>query len=133
MRNEKRIIKKSSGSKGRLSNAAESGKRTAKARHGRATNGDGESVLVIEGEFTAAQKKDIFALIESTGLRATRKNPKQTVDLIEEGAKSIVVFVSDNHLALALGKALHRSHKGGELTITWSHDDEPVRVHWMKK
>ena len=133
MGNQKRIIKKSSGSRGRQRPASETGKRAANAHFGRAQGSDGESRLLIDGSFSDAEKKQIFALIEAAGLAATRRDRNATIDLIEEKRGSITVWVSDNHLALALGKKLHSARKGGELTITWSHDDKPVFVHWRKK
>lgn len=134
MPHDKRIIKKSSGSKGRLRPASETGKRGQPLqRSARSMPHGGESALVIAGPLTAAERKEILALVEAEGHRETRRDAKKTIDLIEERIDGITVYVSDSHLALALGKKLHRSRKGGELTITWSHEDKPVRVHWAKR
>lgn len=130
---KKSMITKLSGPKGRQRLASEGDKRAVMAHFGRAQGKDGESKLLIDGAFSDAEKKEIFALIEAAGHRATKKDPKATIDLIEEKRGAITVYVSTNHLALVLGKKLHSARKGGELTITWSHDDMPVFVHWRKK
>jgi len=133
MSNQNRILSKSSGSKGRSRPASEGGKRAALSRGGKMQGRDGESKLLIDGAFSAAEQKEILAVVEAAGHRATKRDPKATIDLIEVKSSGITVYVSNNHLALALGKQLHSARKGGELTITWSHDDKPVFIHWRKK
>ena len=132
MASQKRIIQKSQANTGRVRPGSEKGKRSAKQRPNRAMAHGGDSALVIDGQFSASEKKEIFAIIESHGLKAARRNPDSHIDRIDEKAGRISVFVTDNHLALELGKAVHAARKGGHLTITWSHDDKPVFVHWQK-
>ena len=130
----KRVIVKSSGSKGRVPSAAEAGKLQAKVRAQAVKNVErGDSVLAIDGKFSPQARQDLFAHIDAAFRRFKARNPKAAIDKLEEGRGRITLYVSDAHLALALGKQLHRAHKGGHLTITWSHDDVPVYVHWAAK
>lgn len=134
MAHAKRIIKKESGSKGRVRNASETGKRGQPLqRSSKVMPHGGSSSLVINGALSLADRKEIFSLIEAEGLAASRRDPSKRIEHMVVKSGSTTIFVSDPHLALALGKKVHRARKGGELTITWSHDDMPVRVSWAKK
>lgn len=134
MPHAKRVIKKSLGSKGRSRSASETGKRGQPLqRSGRSMAHGGSSALVITGRFSADERREILALLDSEVSRESRRDGSKRVEGVEEKGGRIAFYVSDNHLALALGKKLHRSRKGGELTITWSHDDKPVRVSWEKR
>jgi hypothetical protein len=126
-----RIISKRSGSEGRTRPAAEKGKKQALVRSGaRANIEKGDSLLAIDAKFTPDARKEVFAILDAALARAKKKDLRASIHRVEEKGARINVYTSDNHLALALGKQLHSARKGGELTITWSHDDKPVYVHW---
>lgn len=89
--------------------------------------------LVIEGIPSIEAKSEILSLIRNASNRAQAKDPMERVMRIEEQGKKMMVYVSENQLAVGLGKQLHSAMKGGTLTITWSDVDKPVRVHWIMK
>ena len=86
--------------------------------------------VVLEG-LNAAEKADVLGLVRHTGAKGPR-DPNDRVLKIEDTKKGLRILTAENRLALSIGKRVHRSHKGGTLTITWSPGDMPVRVHWKK-
>jgi hypothetical protein len=86
--------------------------------------------VVLEG-LNAAEKADVRGLIRHTGARGPR-DPNDRVIKIEDTKNGLRILTAENRLALSIGKRVHRSRKGGTLTITWSPGDMPVRVHWKK-
>lgn len=89
--------------------------------------------LIIEGVPSLEAKSEILNVIRNASKRAQTKDPMERVLRIEEQGKKMMVYVSENQLAVGLGKQLHSAMKGGTLTITWSDVDKPVRVHWVMK
>lgn len=86
--------------------------------------------VVLEG-LTAAEKTEVLALVRHTGGTGPR-DPGDRVVRVEDGAKGLRILTAENRLAVSIGKRVHRSHKGGTLSITWSPGDMPVRVLWKK-
>ena len=87
--------------------------------------------VVIEG-LSAAEKAEVLGLVRHTGGTGPR-DPGDRVVRIDDGKKELRIYTAENRLAVSIGKRVHRSHKGGTLSITWSPGDMPVRVHWTKK
>ncbi len=88
--------------------------------------------ITLDGEFAPKEKEEILALVRNIGKRAMKRDPEDRVVRIAEAGGAIKIFTSDNQLAVAIGKQIHDARKGGELRITWSRTDLPVRVHWTK-
>jgi len=86
--------------------------------------------VVLEG-LNEAEKADVLGLVRHTGAQGPR-DPGDRVVKIEDTKKGLRILTAENRLALSIGKRVHRSRKGGTLTITWSPGDMPVRVHWKK-
>lgn len=89
---------------------------------------NGEVILV---GLTADEKKDVLGMIRHTGATGPR-DPDDRVLRIEDGKKGLRILTSESHLAVSIGKRVHRARKGGTLSITWAPDDVPVRVLWQK-
>ncbi len=88
--------------------------------------------VVLDGEFSPTEKVEILGLIRNVGKRAIARDPMDRIVRIAESGGAVRAYTSENQLAVAIGKQVHRSHKGGKLTITWSEGDKLVRVHWTK-
>lgn len=102
------------------------------ARYGkRPTAPAGWNGEVILSGLTAEEKKEVLGLVRHTGATGPR-DPDDTVLRIEDGKSGLRILTSESHLAVSIGKRVHRSRKGGTLTITWAPDDVPVRVLWQK-
>ncbi len=78
-------------------------------------------------------RDEVLAQIRNISKRATARDPQtRLLKILDKGGK-IYVYTSENQLAVAIGKEVHASHKGGTLSITWSDEDKPVRVLWRTK
>jgi hypothetical protein len=88
--------------------------------------------VTLEG-VPAANREDVLSQVRAIAKRAAVRDPQSRVLKIIEKAGKMLVYTSENQLAAAIGKEVHDAHKGGQLTITWSDDDKPVRVTWKAK
>lgn len=88
--------------------------------------------VILEGAMTAKEKAEILGLVRHTGATGPRDEDDRVVR-IEDGKRGLRILTSESHLAVSIGKRVHRSHKGGTLSIAWAPDDTTVRVHWTKK
>lgn len=87
--------------------------------------------LVIDGLKDSLLRDQVIALVRNVGKRASRRDPQaRIIGITKMGPRRLRVLTSENQLAVAIGKQLHAAHKGGELTVTWSAEDKPVRVTW---
>jgi hypothetical protein len=88
----------------------------------------GELTLVgLRGD--AARQEALGALRGEVRRIEGRQRKALLVSISKQGGK-ITVRTSTGQMALALGKHLYRSRKGGRLSVTWSDSDVPVRVEW---
>lgn len=95
---------------------------------GRVVNFGGE--VTARGEFGRDEKQELLALVENLGAAQAAKDSCDRIVRVKSTREGFVVQTSKPHLAVAIGKKLHRARKGGELTVTWSDRDLPVRVVW---
>lgn len=105
------------------------------AVHGPAGGKSGlfEGELTLDGLVGAKEKAEILATVRNAAKRAQKRDPLSRVVAIDDRGERVVVTVTENQLAVALGKAVDASHKGGKLRISWSSQDLPARVHWTRK
>ncbi len=87
--------------------------------------------VMIEGVSDPAELKEIKNLALNAAKRAAKRDPEDRVVKVIDGPGSLDIYTSENQLAVAIGKQIHQARKGGELTITWSKTDKPVRVRWQ--
>lgn len=87
-------------------------------------------LVTISGTFVPTIKQEIVNLIHNQEKKESLRNPLARIMSlnIKEG---ITVETTTENLALAIGKALHRSHDG-TLDISFAQDDKMVRVHWHR-
>lgn len=88
--------------------------------------------LVIQAVLTATEKKDILGLIRHTAATGPR-DPADQVMEIKDTPTGMRIRTTENHLAVAIGKKVDRSHKGGKLTIVWPSDAHMSRVTWKRE
>jgi hypothetical protein len=84
--------------------------------------------LVISGDMDDRLRREIMNMVRNTVTGRTGRTAKAAEVRTEKDR--IVVRTAEGQPAIALGKRLHRAHKGGRLKITWTDDASPVRVHW---
>lgn len=86
--------------------------------------------LILTGlKGTSAREEALNALQGEVRRIEGRHQKAQLLSISQQGSK-ITVRTSTGQMALALGKHLYRSRKGGRLSVTWSDSDVPVRVEW---
>lgn len=96
---------------------------------GKVVNFGGE--LTVIGKFGRQEKKELLQLVENIGDQRSAKNEEDRILSIKRKKDGFLVYTAKPNMAVAIGKKLHRARKGGELTITWSHFDLPVRAVWI--
>ncbi len=84
--------------------------------------------VTLKGEFSPEEQAELLRLVRNVGKRATKRDPQDRIIHIDSSGTSVKIFTTENQLAVSIGKQIHRARKGTTLTITWSHDDKPVRV-----
>ncbi|MEY4744815.1 MAG: hypothetical protein RL272_760 [Candidatus Parcubacteria bacterium] len=104
----------------------------AAARYGKRPSSPGgwNGEVVLTG-LTAAEKEEVLGMVRHTGGTGPR-DPEDRVIRVEDRKNALRILTSESHLAVSIGKRVHRARKGGTLTITWAPDDMPVRVAWKK-
>jgi len=88
--------------------------------------------VVVTGGYTVMELGELVRAARNAGKRAQRRDPEDRILSIETVPGGVRIRTSENQLAVSIGKQLHRARKGAKLTITWSHDDKPVRVRLEK-
>lgn len=84
--------------------------------------------VILKGDFTDEERAELLRLVRNVGKRAVQRDPQDRIVRIDSTRAAMKIFTSENQLAVSIGTQLHRARKGTTLTITWSHDDKPVRV-----
>lgn len=92
-----------------------------------------EGQLTLDGLSDPKEKAEILATCRNFGTRANRRDPEDRVLSIDDRGERVVITTSENQMAVGMGKAVDSSHKGGTLKITWSREDLPARVFWIRK
>lgn len=85
--------------------------------------------LVIEG-VGKGERETFLALLESVINGLVRRKPNSETSVQVGSGGKVTVQSNDANLAVSLGRRLHRSRKGGRLTVTYTDADAPVRVNW---
>jgi hypothetical protein len=88
--------------------------------------------VVLEGPFADGEREEVLSLVRNVGARATKRDPQDRIVRIDADGAALRVYVTENQLAVSIGKQVDRARKGGSLEIVWSKDDKPVRVIWKK-
>lgn len=90
---------------------------------------EAEGVLELDGFVSAGQKQEILKLLKNAGERATERDPLDRIFTSEDLGKKVMVYTTENQLAISLGKQVTRAFNG-ELDISSSKDADIVRVKW---
>jgi len=95
---------------------------------GTALEFSGELTLVgLKGD---SVRQEILNALRGEVRRIEGRHQKAELLSISQVGSKIIVRTSTGQMALALGKHLYRARKGGQLSVTWSDSDVPVRVEW---
>jgi len=90
---------------------------------------EAEGILELSGFVSADQKKEILNLIKNAGRRATERDPLDKIFKITTSGKSVVVYTTENQLAMGLGRQVRQAF-GGDINIATASEEDIVRVRW---
>jgi hypothetical protein len=88
-------------------------------------------LVSITGTFFPTIKSEIVNIIHNHEKKEAIRNPLARIMSLNKKDNTIVVETTSDNLAIAIGKALERSH-GGELNIQFGNDEQTARVNWHR-
>ena len=88
-------------------------------------------VVTLSGPYLATHKAEILNTIRHQEAKSREKNPIGRIMEIKEDGGRITVTTTEDKLAQKLGREVYKSQKG-VLHYQWSHDQNLVRVEWMR-
>ena len=91
---------------------------------------EAEGVLELAGFVSEGQKQEILGLLKNAGQRAAERDPLDRIFAWDDAGKKIVVYTTENQLAISLGKQVKRAFNG-ELDISSSKNADVVKVKWQ--
>jgi len=86
-------------------------------------------VVLIGGDFGAAEKDEYLHLIDHAAKAEAADHPVERIMDIEEEDGSLVVTTTSVHLARRIGEALQRAHRG-RLDVNYGDAERFVRVYF---
>ena len=87
--------------------------------------------VMIKGEFLAAHRDEIIALITSKEDREKAEHPLQRIIAIEDVREGLQVTTTESQLARGIGEALHDAYNG-DLKLRYSRDENLLRAIWKR-
>jgi len=88
--------------------------------------------VTIKGEFFAAHRDEIVALITDHEKKEKSERPLQRIMAIEEKKDgNVEITTTDSQLARGIGEALHEAYKG-DLKLKYSRDENLLRATWKR-
>ena len=88
-------------------------------------------MVLITGTFFLTIKNEVINIIHNYEKKEAIRNPLARIMSLNQKNNTIVVETTSDNLAIAIGKALERSH-GGELNIQFGNDEQIARVNWHR-
>jgi hypothetical protein len=85
----------------------------------------------ISGPFAHEHRDEILARARHVEERERAEHALQRIMAVKDEGDEIVVTTTDEHLAHAIGTALHDAFKG-ELHAPWAQKGELMRVRWQR-
>ncbi len=89
-----------------------------------------EGIVYLQS-IPAEEKKELLRHIANIGERAKERDAEDAIVKIEEQGNDILVYTSENQLAVSIAKQIAKARKGGMLEIKFSKSEDAVRVYWM--
>lgn len=86
-------------------------------------------VVLVGGEFDAAEKDEYLRLIEHAAKAESGTHPMERIMDIDDEDGSLVITTTGVHLARRIGEALQHAHRG-KLDFRYSESEQFVRVYF---
>ncbi len=88
--------------------------------------------LTLRGEFFAAHREEILAMLHSREAREKESRPLQRImDVETKRDGTVEVTTTDSHIARTLAEAVHSAYKG-DLKLRYSRDENLLRASWKR-
>ena len=87
--------------------------------------------LTAGGSFFLEHKAEILRLINHEESKEKGQHPLSRIMKIDDKDDGVLVSTTDTHLARRIGDALRHAYQG-ELTMSYSEDQQFVRLHWVR-
>jgi hypothetical protein len=99
----------------------------------RRTTGVPHGFVHVDGEFVRTHRQDIVHLLKNEAARAAEDNPlAQIASWYDNGhADDVLITTTTEHLAIRLGRALHKAYDGRVL-YGISHENKLAHVWWHR-
>ncbi|MHB8056687.1 MAG: BCAM0308 family protein [Desulfuromonadaceae bacterium] len=88
-------------------------------------------IVSLSGSYFTEHKTEIENQIHNTAEEEFIKNPLGRVMEAVYENNGVTITTTDEKLTEKIGRSVFKSH-AGELSITWSDADSPVRVSWSR-
>jgi len=87
--------------------------------------------LTLAGDFVAAHRADILAIVRHQEEAEKKEHPLNRVMGIEETADRIIVTTTDIHLPRRIAEAVKRTFRG-KLVLQFDEDAYSARIDWRR-
>ncbi|RII25549.1 MAG: hypothetical protein CXR31_13290 [Geobacter sp.] len=88
-------------------------------------------IITLSGDYLLQHVEEILNIIKNVEAKSRAKNPLGRIMEIQQERDVMTIGTTVDKLAQKLGQEIYKAHKG-ELHYQWSHDQEFVRVSWMR-
>jgi len=88
-------------------------------------------LVSLGGDYLRAHRTEILDLVRDVEAREKAEHPIQRILGVEEQEDGLLVSTADQHLARAIGEALHHAHHG-VLDYHYVEEDARLRVRWTR-
>jgi len=85
----------------------------------------------LSGDYLCAHRDEILSLVRDVEAREKAEHPIQRILDVEEQEGGLLVSTADQHLARAIGEAVHHAHHG-VLDYHYVEEDARLRVRWTR-
>ncbi len=87
--------------------------------------------VVLKGEFLSSHREEIENLVKNVEKREVERYPLDRIMEFKKDENEFEIKTTSEHLALAIGKAVHRSF-GGEIEYFFRDQEKHVEVLWKR-
>ncbi|GEM_PF-3481752 len=89
-----------------------------------------EGILELTGFQSADQRAQIKSLLENANRRANERDPQDKIFKWETKGSTIILYITENQLAMSLARQVRRAF-GGDISIATASEEDIVRVKWL--
>lgn len=88
--------------------------------------------VVLEGSFLQQKKDEILRILRNVEEQEKSRRPLSRIMWIEDNGDALRVYTTSEHLAVTLGRAVHRAYQG-EISMDFADGQKFARVLWRRE